>query len=108
LHTYVMNRVVLTVEGSAIAQEPVALWTILETGWPLLAERLRAHPDEVAYLLDPTQMSEDYPKELQDVIKRSDVRDVVTFKHGGPLTEELVRACCGMVTSTAPSRPDQH
>jgi hypothetical protein len=45
LNAFAMTRSVRTVEGQAIPTAALALWTILQTRWPLLADALAEHPE---------------------------------------------------------------
>jgi len=42
-----LARVVLTLEGVLVPFDALARWTILSTRWPMLADRLREHPEDI-------------------------------------------------------------
>jgi hypothetical protein len=42
-----LARVVLTLEDALVPFDVLARWTILSTRWPMLADRLREHPEEI-------------------------------------------------------------
>ncbi|MGY4644856.1 P-loop NTPase fold protein [Cellulomonas sp. URHB0016] len=74
-----------------IRLEPLALWTIVEVRWPLLAEHLRAHPEAV----DDPQAAYQLPADVRRLLTRADVRAVVASDRWGPLTADLVRQAAG-------------
>ena len=92
LNAFALTRSVRTVEGQAIPTACLALWTILQTRWPLLADALTAHPEWVdPGAATPTQV----PADVQALLDDPGVQQVLGFADGGPLTPDLVRACRG-------------
>jgi hypothetical protein len=89
LNTFALTRSVRTIEGQAIPTGSLALWTILQTRWPRLADALADHPEWV------TPGSPGVPDEVRELLDADDVQAVLAFPDGGPLTPELVRACRG-------------
>lgn len=94
LNAFAMTRSVRTVEGQAIPTAALALWTILQTRWPLLADALTDHPDWITPP-DPTTPTPPIPDPINALLTHPDVRTVLTFPDGGPLTPALIRACSG-------------
>lgn len=91
VNAYTMARAVATLQGTAIARDPLALWTIVTIRWPQLADELRAHPDAVTSPDDASDLSDD----ARSLLQRPDVRGVLSFDRGGPLTAQQIRTCCG-------------
>lgn len=89
LNTFALTRSVRTIEGQAIPTGALALWTILQTRWPRLADALADHPEWV------TPGSPGVPGDVRELLDADDVQAVLAFPDGGPLTPELVRACRG-------------
>jgi hypothetical protein len=96
VNTYSALRAVRTLEGNPVRSEPLALWTILETRWPSLADYLRANPEAIELLGKPSADLAVVPADLQMLFGDPAVRRLAEFEHGGPLTPELLRACCGV------------
>ncbi|MCO5995311.1 P-loop NTPase fold protein [Actinoallomurus rhizosphaericola] len=95
VNAYTTLRAVRTLEGNPVRTEPLALWTIVETRWPGLADHLRRRPTDVGLLGGHLDDLADVPAELRDLFRDPAVNKVLTFRHGGPLTAELIQACCG-------------
>ncbi|MFF2130729.1 DUF2278 family protein [Streptomyces olivochromogenes] len=95
VNAYSMLRAVRILEGSTVPFDPLALWTIIETRWPGLADHLRAHPEAILSLNGMSSDRDIVPVTLRALLEDPDVRRVTTFELGGPLTPELIRACCG-------------
>ncbi|PPK64090.1 P-loop NTPase fold protein [Actinokineospora auranticolor] len=92
VNTYSALRAVRTLEGSAVPVETLALWTILETRWPGLAEHLRRCPDAVEKVgANP----EDVPEELRAVFSEPGVVALVGSQRWGALGAAEIRACVG-------------
>jgi hypothetical protein len=94
INDYSIVEAVRLLEGCSVGGDSLALWTIIETRWPALADYLREKPDDVAYIGDASDISSS-PSEIAGLFKDPDVRQVVQFEHGGPLTSEVIRTCCG-------------
>ncbi|WP_277922204.1 P-loop NTPase fold protein [Streptomyces sp. Root369] len=95
VNSYSVLRAVRILEGNTVPLDPLALWTILETRWPSLADHLRVQPDAITLL--GTTNDEAMPIELRSLFDDHEVCRLVGYEHGGPLTPDLVRACCGAV-----------
>ena len=90
VNAFGLARVVLTLEDVLVPFDVLALWTILSTRWPMLADRLREHPEEIE--LAGTDAA-DLPDAVRVLLRSPEVVDVVRFEQGGPLTRELVEQC---------------
>jgi tetratricopeptide (TPR) repeat protein len=97
LNSYSMLRAVRTLEGNTVASEPLALWTILQTRWPSLADYLRRHPEAIEHAGD-SQRANTVPEHLQPLLDLPEFQRLLTFG-SVKLTAELVRACCGTLDS---------
>ena len=75
--------------------DTLALWVILKTRWPALADYLQATPTALEYVGDSKILPKDIPEELGDLFRTNDVERLVQFAEGGPLTPDLIRACAG-------------
>jgi serine/threonine protein kinase len=94
INAYAIQRAISVLAGNYVSSDTLALWVILEMRWPALADFLRQNPHAVG----PDASIDSYPEELamvNSLMLSEPVREVLTFKLGGPLTPELIRACCG-------------
>ena len=73
----------------------LALWAVLETRWPSLADHLRQHPDHVDVLGHPDEELAAVPPGLRALFAEPAVRRVAEFYPEQPLTPEAVRSCSG-------------
>jgi phosphotransferase system HPr (HPr) family protein len=95
VNTYSVLRTVRTLEGIPVPSDPLALWTILETQWPGLADHLRVNPQTIELLGKPAADLESIPENIRMLLCNPAVQRLADFEHGGPLTVDLIRACCG-------------
>jgi hypothetical protein len=95
VNAYSVLRAVRTLEGNPVPSEPLALWTIIETRWPRLADYLRTKPEAIELLGKAVNELESVPEDLQSLFASPVVYRLATFKHGGPLTPVIISACCG-------------
>jgi hypothetical protein len=95
VNDYSILRAIRTLEGNPISSEPLALWAIIETQWPALADYLRASPDAIGLVGKPAAELEAVPSDLRSLFSDPAVRRLADFEHGGPLTSELIGSCCG-------------
>jgi hypothetical protein len=96
---YSVLRAVRTAEGSVVGVAPLALWTVVVTRWPLLAEFLQGDPTAVRYFsASPERVRSDVPPELRALFDDppDDLRAVMNHD-GGPLDADLIRECCGQL-----------
>ena len=103
LNSYGMARATEILGGGEAVRdgsshEQLALWTIVNLRWPLLAEYLSEHPDEVDAIAGGGQPGDDVPDGLKRLWQDRDVRAVVRGDapnvHTG-LTAAAVRRCAG-------------
>ncbi len=92
VNAYGVLRAQRTLEAVFVDTNPLALWTIIELRWPVLAEYLRAHPDQVSKV---GTESPDVQENLREVFKDQEVAIVVNDPTYGPLTPKLVKECGG-------------
>ncbi|PRY47838.1 ClpA/ClpB-like protein [Geodermatophilus tzadiensis] len=99
LMAYSMMRAVRTAEGSAVGVGPLALWTILEARWPLLAEHLKVDPDSVRLFHRPSEeIHRSLPTAVAALVEHPpDALRAVMNHEAGPLDSETIRAACGQV-----------
>ncbi len=99
LMAYSMMRAVRTAEGSAVGVGPLALWTILEARWPLLAEHLKVDPDAVRLFHRPSEeIGRSLPTAVAALVEHPpDALRAVMNHEAGPLDAETIRAACGQV-----------
>jgi hypothetical protein len=97
VNDYGMLRAVRTLEGNPVSTDPLALWAIIQTRWPALADCLRARPESIGLLGGSDSCLQDVPADLHGLFNDANVSMLVNFEYGGPLTPELIRACCGAV-----------
>ncbi len=103
VNDYSILRAVRTLESNPVSMDPLALWAIIETRWPGLADYLRARPETtVALAQGRGARSETVPADLRSLFDDPSVYELVNFEYGGPLTPELVSECCG----AAPEKTD--
>jgi KAP family P-loop domain len=99
VNAYGARRDVRVLEGNLVSEDPLALWTIIETRWPSLADYLCANPDAIELLGGRPSQLDGVPADLQSLFSDLAVRRLAAFGHGGPLTPSLIRACCGAAES---------
>jgi hypothetical protein len=93
VNTYNVLRSLRILEGlTSIPIRSLALWAVLETRWPLLADHLRAHPDDISFTGNTTP---EPPESIRDLLKSAEVKAVIADPAQGPLTPSDVRDCIG-------------
>jgi hypothetical protein len=100
VNRYGVLRTLRTLEENPVPPEQLALWTVIESRWPYLAELLCADPDAV----DRATSSPDGPGEIDRLLQVPEIAHVFRHNHVGPLTAELVRASCGCGSEEPPER----
>jgi hypothetical protein len=105
VNAFGLARVVLTLEDVLVPFDVLALWTILSTRWPMLADRLREHPEEVELAGDAAAQAPGLPDDVRALLASREVAEVTRFPDGGPLTRALVEECVtGRASTAAPAR----
>jgi hypothetical protein len=93
VNTYNVLRSLRILEGlTSIPIRSLALWAVLEIRWPLLADHLRAHPDDISFTGNTTP---EPPESIRDLLKSAEVKAVIADPAQGPLTPSDVRDCIG-------------
>ncbi|MEU1286651.1 DUF2278 family protein [Kitasatospora sp. NPDC005856] len=93
---------VRAVEGRPVHFDPLALWTVIETRWPLLADHLRARPESITLISTPGAALDTVPVDLRPLFEDRDVLRLAAFDVGEPLTPELIRTCSGVASEPQP------
>jgi hypothetical protein len=60
-----------------------------------LADHLRVNPQTIELIGKPDADLGSIPENLHMLLTAPAVQHLVDFEHGGPLTVDLIRACCG-------------
>jgi hypothetical protein len=88
-------------EGDLPDRDPLALWFILRSRWPGLADALRARPELVECVGPDKTVPDGVSEENAELLRSPGVEHVVCFPDGGPLTKELVEELNGYRARTA-------
>jgi hypothetical protein len=94
---YSILRAVRTAEGSVVGVGPLALWTVLLTRWPMLAEYLQTSPESVhLFQVTVERIPSSTPPELVTLFSDppNELRLVMNHR-AGPLDERVIRECSG-------------
>ena len=94
LNSYSIMRAVRTLEGNLVPREALALWVVLQSRWPSLADYLHKHPEAIDYVGKADDHADAIPEALRSLFDLPELQRVVAFD-SAPLTAELIRACCG-------------
>lgn len=89
LNQYLVNKAASVLTGILIPRHQLALWTIIQIQWPLLANYFARHPDALDTLKgpDPGQL----PTEISSLLQIRGVRDVLDGEGiSGPLLKDTV------------------
>jgi hypothetical protein len=98
---YSMLRAVRTAEGSVVGIGPLALWTILQTRWPMLANYLQASPEAVRlFQVSADRIPGSTPVELVPLFTDppNELRAVMNHRDG-PMNAQTIRECSGQTLS---------
>jgi hypothetical protein len=97
VNTYNVLRSLRILEGlTSIPIRSLALWAVLEIRWPLLADYLRSHPDDIS---PNGSTAPKPPKPIQDLLESAEVKAVIADPGLGPLTSNDIRDCTGRAAS---------
>jgi hypothetical protein len=111
INDYSILRAVRTLEGNAVGMASLALWAIIETRWPSLADLLCRRPEAIgagrgaAAEPDGQRPIDDIPDDLRRLLADPQFRALASFHQGGPLTADLIAQCCGMRVSGTLDQP---
>jgi hypothetical protein len=94
---YSVLRAVRTAEGSVVGLGPLALWTVVLTRWPLLAEHLQTDPTAVRFFgVPPEWRAGPVPTELASLFEDPPEELRAVMNHvAGPLDASTIRKCSG-------------
>jgi len=95
VNAYGVERAVRVLEGNLVETGPLALWTILRSRWPDLADYLKSRPEAIECIGANSEPPDDMPAGLRELLSSPDVMRVAAYTDGGPLTPDLIEACCG-------------
>jgi len=98
ISAYSLARSVMTIQGILIPGPPLALWLIIQTRWPSLADFLQVHPELLDQFIVPKGKLRSValiPETLRSLVDNEDVREVLTYSIGGPLTPDIIRQMSG-------------
>lgn len=108
INEYSILRVVRALEGSFIRTTPLALWSLISVRWPSFADYLRSSPEAISLASPPgdrdggndqspaPEILASLPAEFLELLSNPDLRAIVHFHPGSPLTPQQVAQCCGI------------
>jgi len=100
VNTFTVIEAVRTLEAEVIDFDTLALWSIIRVRWPEMADYLQQQPAAITHITEsPT--AADIPERLKATACLPELRRVVQYTQGGPLTAELVRRCSGSAVGTS-------
>jgi hypothetical protein len=94
VNAFGLARALQIVQDTVVHPDQLALWTILRSRWPALADHLRRRP-ELVHALVVGRAPDAIPDDLAPLFVSAEVARVIRFEHGGPLTAASIRACSG-------------
>lgn len=107
VNAYGVRRSVDWLAGGNTNSEQLALYTILELRWPLLAEYLAEHPSMVEHIgsdrsLENIPETKKVPENVRTLFTDQDVLDVILGRTVAAfLDEAAIRACAGLVAAVS-------
>lgn len=117
VNDYSILRAVRTLEGNPIDMDPLALWAIIETRWPGLADHLRSKPETIGLVTDPDAKPpaepltekelEGVPSDLRSLLTDRNLRRLTFFQKECRLTPELIDECCGVTRADTARTHDE-
>jgi len=97
VNAYGVRRAIDLLAGRHTPTPVLARWTIMELRWPLLAEQLSLHPEQVAWIRSGKPPPKGIAEPLASLHTDPGVRKVVAGRgYGKSLTVEAIRACTGL------------
>jgi|GEM_PF-2120170 len=79
VNAYGMSQAVNFIAGRNVDRENLALWTIIELRWPLLADAILDNPKIIDYMTNESLPHDvDMPKAIKELIRNKDVSSVMT------------------------------
>ena len=99
VNSYGVHRTIDILRGGLMELENLALWTIVEMRWPLLADHLSRNPQDLNIITsEKLPEDNDFSKELKSLMLSNEVQRVVLTQAPGigkPLTIDGIKACVG-------------
>lgn len=99
VNAYGVRRAIDVIRGGLIKREELALWTIIEMRWPILAEHLAKHPEDINIInSNILPKDRDLSEEIKPLLISREVQKVVSgeakdINHS--LTTDGITACVG-------------
>ncbi len=100
LNTYKLEQVRCFLEQNIVEENSLALWTLVRMRWPLVGDYLCANPAAMDGIAGTKSFPDDVDPVMQRLLELDELKSVVTFRPGGPLTAGFVR----MVSGRTPRR----
>jgi hypothetical protein len=105
VNAYGVRRAIDLLRGGDVDREQLALWTIVEMRWPILADHLAKHPRDLDIILSGDVPGDrEIAEEVESLLLSSEVRHVVAGvkqEPANPLTSEGIQACTGRTATQA-------
>jgi len=99
VNTFTVIEAIRTLEAEIIDFDTLALWSIIRVRWPEVADYLQREPAAITSITT-SPASGAVPESLRATACLPELRRVVQYREGGPLTEELIRRCSGSAVGT--------
>jgi len=100
VNTFTVIEAIRTLETEIIDFDTLALWSIIRVRWPEVADYLQREPAAITSIIN-SPASAEVSEPIRATACLPELRRVVQFPEGGPLTEELIRRCSGGALGTA-------
>jgi hypothetical protein len=92
VNEYSMEWTIDKLQGRNIQREKLARWTILKLRWPLLAEHLLNHPEDIKLISYENEKSDNKTSDFELLLRSTEVVNVIQGGDlGGELDEVTVR-----------------
>jgi hypothetical protein len=95
LNAYTAEIVTSGLEQHFPSADELALWTIVRIRWPVLATALSANPELVESVRGTQEPPDGVTDDVRGALAVTDLRRLVDFEHGGPLTRERIERLAG-------------
>jgi len=100
VNTFTVIEAIRTLETEIIDFDTLALWSIIRVRWPEVADYLQREPAAITSIIN-SPASAEVSEPIRATACLPELRRVVQFPEGGPLTEELIHRCSGGALGTA-------
>jgi hypothetical protein len=82
VNAFGMHQAAHLLEGRKVSPDALALWTLIELRWPVLAEYLALFPEQVSLFQTPHQQNPDgLPEQLRVLLNNSDLHATCSVSH---------------------------